>query len=322
LCRNPEKVLLIGLGSGITLGAISTYPEVKELDCAEMERAMVEAAGFFSRENHAVLENPKTRLILNDGRNYVLATEKKYDVIVSEPSNPWMAGVANLFSREFLELCKARLTPDGLMCMWFHTYRMSDRDMKMIIRTFTTVFPNSGTWFAMPADFFLIGWKNPSERPSLAVVKQRLAGNRQADLDLASFHVFDPMALTACYLMGPDELQKFSAGAPLHTDDHPILEFSAPRYMFADTLARNFSELLKARARDPRPFADLTPAVKESAEFHYYSALALEYKDSRTMAAAEAEKAHELAPGWDDASVLWTRLEERRRQAQAKDDTQ
>ena len=291
LSPNPRKVLLIGLGSGITLGAMSTHPEVQELDCAEIEEAMVEAAEFFKVENRQVLRNPKTKIILNDGRNYLLATKEVYDVIVSEPSNPWMAGIANLYSREFLGLCRKRLSSDGLMCLWFHTYRMSERDMRMIIRTFSETFPNCTMWFAMPSDIFLMGRKDPGQKPSLEVLTRHLASSPEAVKDLASVQILQPTALGTCFLMGPEEIGRFSAGAPVHTDDHPILEFSAPRYMFADTIAGNFAALLEAGPKDPRPFADLNLRPSELADYHYYNALALAFKGSRKGAATEAEKA-------------------------------
>jgi spermidine synthase len=219
-----------------------------------------------------------------------------------------MAGVANLFTREFLTLCKARLNPDGLVCVWFHTYRMSLRDVKMIVRTFDGVFPNSSLWFAMPSDIFLMGWKNPDEKPSLSLATQRALHNAEAMRDLSSIGIDYPTAITTCFLMGSKEMRRFSSGAPIHTDDHPILEFSAPKYMFADTVESNFKELRQARSEQPYIFPDLGPVLAGSAGFHYYNALALEYKELYKQATKEAEKAYQLSPDSELARTLVARL--------------
>ena len=100
---------------------------------------------FFDDENHQALNDPRTALILGDGRTHLVFTRDQYDVIVSEPSNPWMAGIASLFTREFFEAAKARLNPGGMLCQWAHTYDISTGDLQSIVATFVSVFPERHT---------------------------------------------------------------------------------------------------------------------------------------------------------------------------------
>ena len=117
----PEDVCLIGLGSGITLGSIEQYP-VKQIDCVEISPAVVEAAEFFTSFNKNALEDSRLEIIYEDGRNHLSLTDKTYDVIISEPSNPWIAGIGNLFTVEFFETCRSKLKDRGIICIRVQSY--------------------------------------------------------------------------------------------------------------------------------------------------------------------------------------------------------
>lgn len=161
--RNPEKVLVIGFGSGITAGAVSTYP-VGEIDIVEIEKAVIDAGEYFAEYNHDILSDKRVGVTLDDARTYLLNTDKTYDVITSEPSNPWIAGVGNLFSKEFYELAKENLSEDGVMFQWIHTYGMSEENLKIAIRTFAEVFPEVTLWTNwLGQDIFLMGSGKPLE---------------------------------------------------------------------------------------------------------------------------------------------------------------
>ena len=137
----PQDIAVIGLGSGVTVGSALAPGTVRRADVIEISPEVVEASRFFDRESGAPLSKPGVRLIVGDGRSHLLLTPQRYDVIISEPSNPWMAGVAALFTREFFEAARARLKPDGLLCQWAHTYDISPDDLQSIVRTFASVFP-------------------------------------------------------------------------------------------------------------------------------------------------------------------------------------
>src|SRR4029453_11410116 len=153
---NPQRVAILGLGSGVTLGSALTHG-VSPGPALEISPEVVAASQFFNEENHRALENPRTRLIVGDGRTHLTLGREQYDVIVSEPSNPWMAGIASLFTREFFEAARARLGPGGVLCQWAHTYDISRRDLQSIVATFLSVFPEGTLWMVGDADVLLIG---------------------------------------------------------------------------------------------------------------------------------------------------------------------
>ena len=103
----------------------------------------------------SVLEDPRVRVIPTDGRNYILATPEHYDVITAEPSNPWIAGIANLYTREFYAIVKSKLKDDGIFAQWFHNYSMSPDDFRMVFRTFAEAFPYVSLWSMKESDFLL-----------------------------------------------------------------------------------------------------------------------------------------------------------------------
>jgi spermidine synthase len=231
LHEDPQQVLVVGLGSGVTLGAVQQHQELKEVDMVEIEPAVAEAAAYFSEYNHNALSDPRLNLIIEDGRNYVLITDKKYDVITAEPSNPWMTGNANLFTREQFELYKKRLKPGGIMFQWLHAYKLRPQDVKTIVATFEKVFPHAVLWQgAFSRDLFLVGTEQPlsvdfaafAEKMARAKIKQ----------DLAQVHLDDPFLLLSFLLFNEQAVRNFSKGAPIHTDNHPILEFQAPKGIF------------------------------------------------------------------------------------------
>src|SRR6185295_18608879 len=168
---SPRDVLVIGLGRGITTGAVARHP-VERLHVIEIEPAVVEASRFFTGDNGDVLRDPRVRLTIADARNFLLTTPSRYDVITSEPSNPWIGGVASLFSREFFELVRQRLRPGGVMVQWVHGYGLAPEDFGMIVATFRSVFPATSVWQVAQADYLLVGRAEPTPL-DLAAMKAR-----------------------------------------------------------------------------------------------------------------------------------------------------
>ncbi|HKG20297.1 MAG TPA: fused MFS/spermidine synthase, partial [Blastocatellia bacterium] len=130
--EQTDDVLVIGLGSGITLGAVEQFP-VKRVTCVELEPAIVESSRFFNQFNNRPLDDPRLRLLSNDGRNFLFTTDEKFDVIISEPSNPWLTGVANLFTLEYFKRGADRLKDDGVFSQWLQIYEMSPEDVKTLV---------------------------------------------------------------------------------------------------------------------------------------------------------------------------------------------
>lgn len=242
---DPKEVMVIGLGSGITLGSVMTHP-VEGADCVEISPAVVRAAAYFKEWHGDVTKNPRTHIILDDGRNLLLASEKKYDVIVSEPSKPWISGVSNLFTRESYELYRKRLKPGGIACQWFHYYSMSPRDFKITLRTFLSVFPTVQVWNA-DNNVFLLG----SEEPILintADVDRRMKTASVAR-DLERVKVSTPYLLLGYYMFGGDEAREYVGDGPINTDNLPLIEFEAPRNRNSYLHEQIFDSMLEAFPR-------------------------------------------------------------------------
>jgi spermidine synthase len=197
LHEKPRDVAILGLGSGVTLGSALTHP-ITRADLLEISPEVVEASRFFEEENHGAIDDPRTRLIVGDGRTHLVLTREQYDVIISEPSNPWMAGIASLFTREFFEAAKARLREGGVLCQWAHTYDISTRDLKSIVATFVSVFPDGTLWLVGDGDVLLIGSNTPIE-PRLAGVATRFARSGVRE-DLASVGVTSPDHILSLFI--------------------------------------------------------------------------------------------------------------------------
>lgn len=244
--EQPKDVLVIGLASGITAGAVTLLDAVERLDIVELEPAIEQAARYFDAYNHAVLDDPRTRLVTNDGRNHLLLTPPgTYDVIVSEPSNPWITGVSNLFTREFFEMGKARLKPGGVWSQWVQMYGMDDHDLRSLLRTFASVYDHVLVYATIEeSDLVLVGSDAPIRpRPELAF---RLMEQPKVRKELRQVDVESPMELVAIFQFDRDRLMEVTEGAPLNTDDNMRIEYNAPRNLHRDTTGENFRFLLSS----------------------------------------------------------------------------
>ena len=299
---NPKKICIIGLGSGSTAAAVASYP-VQQIDMVELEKEVVEGAGYFKTLNRNVLADPRLRIHINDGRNFLLLDPARYDVIISEPSNPWMAGVANLFSLEHYKTMKKRLAPGGIVCQWFHAYSMSPADLRMIIRTFSEVFPNVSLWASYYPDLMLIGTLEPLTLDMKNF--ERAFSIPAVQSDLSAHGIQSPEGfLSNAWLFDPS-LRLLAANAKINSDNHPYLEFSAPRNLYKNTLIENFTLLNSLRSLDVFPTVkNLTPPQEKNIRF--YNALARGYLAKRFNANAEwaLSEAGKLDPNNRETNLL------------------
>ncbi len=234
LMRGGESdVLVVGIGSGATVAAALTHPEVRHVDVVEISPEVYEAARVqFAELNRGALEDVRVSVVLDDANSHLRTTGRSYDVIVSEPSNPWMAGVAGVFSVEFYRACEARLKPGGLMVQWVQIYESSNESLEMVLATYTSVFPFLTIWQTLPGDLVLVG----SDRP-LAVDldgMERRFGVRSVSEDLRRADLFAfPVLLGLQLVSEGNALFLASAGTSLHSDVRPRLEYAAERGFFA-----------------------------------------------------------------------------------------
>ena len=167
LDRDPQSVLVVGFGAGVTAGSFVNYPELKRLVICEIEPLIPRVMGeYFKRENHDVLHDPRTQMVYDDARSYVLTTREKFDIITSDPIHPWVKGAASLYTREYFENVRAHLNPGGVVSQWVPLYESNADAVKSQIATFLEVFPNGTIWAnninGKGYDIVLVGTNDPA----------------------------------------------------------------------------------------------------------------------------------------------------------------
>jgi spermidine synthase len=238
----PRSTMMIGYGGGVTVGALTAFNEIEEIDCLEIEQAVVGAGPQFAEFNRKSYENPKVHIMYNDARNYMNVTRKQYDVIISEPSNPWIAGVASLFTSEFYERAAQVLKPDGVFAQWIQLYELDPEDLRMILREVQSKFPNLSVWVSS-GDLIIIATRQP-QHLNLPRWVQLAAEDPRVAVELRHyFKVPRPEGILAYYVMGSEQARKFSENAGHNSDDLPLLEFHAPRQLFRETRLLNIALL-------------------------------------------------------------------------------
>jgi predicted membrane-bound spermidine synthase len=235
-----KDVFVFGLGSGVSAGALRSYPGITNIVIAENCEPVVRAVKFFREENRDVLQDPRTKLWHEDARTVLKLSPQNYDAIVSEPSNPWTAGIGSVFSREFYNLCAARLKPGGIMVQWFHLYEMHDGIAELVLRTFTSVFPHVEIWDSCYGDIILLGSQQPWVSSPETFAKNFAVPGVRADLDRLGIN--SPAALFARQLASQRTAFAIPGPGAIQSDLFPVLEYAAP---FAFFLGKNSSLLEK-----------------------------------------------------------------------------
>jgi len=217
----------------------------------------VDASRYFAAENRGALDDPRSRLIVGDGRSHVQLSSRTYDVIITEPSNPWMAGVSSLFTQEFFTSLRGRLAPGGIVCQWTHTYEIADADLRSLVATFLSVFPEATGWLIGQSDLLLVA----STQPLSSNLKNLDRGWTKSGIaaDLAGVSALEPFAFWSLFAGGPRVLKTYASGAAIQTDDRMALEFSGPRALNLQTAAQNASRIMEHRD----PLAD-PPEIRHS----------------------------------------------------------
>lgn len=248
----PKHVAIIGLGGGFTVEAVACCPGVGSIDVAELEPAVVAMGEYWKPFNGRVLEDPRVRVDINDGRTFVLAAQEPFDVIISEPSNPWIAGIGNLFTRDFYCVARERLRPDGIMCQWFNLYAVSETDMKMVIRGFYDVFPCGHLWQSSGGDLVLVGSKQPVKIDLNRIHKawQDSPGIQRHFFEGGLYH---PDSVAGHYLMTREEALEMAGPGLFNSDDRPLLEFSAPFSLYRPEVRVNQLARLRADSLEVAP---------------------------------------------------------------------
>jgi spermidine synthase len=259
---SPRNVYVIGLGSGVTVGAALQHP-IARVDALEISPEVIAASWFFQKENRAALADGRTKLIVGDGRTHLTLSSETYDVIISEPSNPWMAGIAALFTREFFEAARAHLAPGGILCQWAHTYDIGEEDLRSIVATFASVFPDGAMWLVGEGDLLLIG--STMRTVDLLENVERAWSRPAVAADLSTVGVRHPFEILSLFVAGGPDLARY-AGGRIQTDDRLALEFSAPKGIYVASRDRNVEGLRRLAAESVMPpaIARLTASATSS----------------------------------------------------------
>lgn len=268
--RDGARVLHIGLGSGATAHAVSLHP-VGAIEVVEISPAVPRAAAaWFGDINHGVLGDPRLALEINDGRNFLLATPRRFDAILSDSIHPRYAGNGTLYALEYFRLVRRRLAPGGTVSMWLPMYSLTPLNYGMILRAFSEVFPETAVWYepsALNSFTVVTGRAGPPAWP-MDSLRAGFADPAVA-AELAGLGLAEPADLIGCYLVGGEALRRWLEPLPPHTDDLPAVEYESGSLIDRDwTWLANFDRLLARRAAAPPAgfLAELTPAERDRAQ--------------------------------------------------------
>ena len=242
-----DNGLIIGYATGITVGAMLQSP-IQSVTCVELERGTVAASEFFNHINNRPLDDPRTNLIIDDARTFLRVTPNRYDIIVSEPSHPWVPGVANLFTQEFFELGRARLKDDGIWVQWVQIYQLSTESLRSVLATYHKVFPHVLVFrvggLNKGKDLLLIGSNQPLNLDRLS---ERFADPRMA-AELARVDLKSEADVRGWLVCDESRLGPAVAGARINTDDNMHIEMTVPREAFRPLMQSN-AEWVEALAK-------------------------------------------------------------------------
>jgi spermidine synthase len=231
-----KEVLIIGFGIGVTTSEVAKHT-IENIDCIEIAPGVKDAAKYFSEFNRNIIHHPKVNFISGDGRNYLLLTDKKYDLISCDPTHPTL-GCGSLYTKEFFQLCKEHLRENGVVSQYLPLHRLSIKEFKSIIKTFNAVFPNTTVWLAH-SHCILLGTQENFKADF------RFLSSFLRILNDAMFN--DPYQVVSLLFLDKDAISRFAHEAPVHTDNRPFLEYYTPKSIKKENWHLNISEMIKYR---------------------------------------------------------------------------
>jgi spermidine synthase len=289
-----RDALVIGLGSGNTLGSALSH-DVQRVDAVEISPEVLDfARRYFTPYNGGALDDPRARVLVGDGRNHLRHSGQSYDVIISQPSNPWISGSAALFTRDFFQEVSAHLRPGGVACAWFLITDEEADTLRSILRTFSDVFERAFLFESLVlGEYVLIGTRGPGRwsGPELA---RRLEGTR-AGADLSRLGALGAPELAGLLVLGPDGVRRYAESGALNTDDNAWIEFVGPRSIRAGDRLRAQRELEALR---PSPL-DFFDGGEDDAGQRFRARLdAISRSKPLVLEARETEAREGRGPAW------------------------
>jgi spermidine synthase len=306
LLRQPKSALTVGFGSGGASYSYTLYPELERIHCVEITRTVIEASPWLVDSHKNVVmhrdayraqtgrepeglplwddggasgwfkSDPRYRIILDDARSYLRFTGTKYDIIATDCTDLRYKSNANLYDLEYFEICRDHITEDGMVVVWMPLAGLSPEAMRVAVRTFQRVFPNTEVFYMNnePTHYILLLGTREPLKVDAALMAERMARPEVA-ADLREIHLEQPEKMLSCFVTGREALAGLLKGDILNTPDNPYLEFESPRYGYGDApLLDNLDALFSVREDPARLVAAGTarPEVMESLKKYYEAA--------------------------------------------------
>ncbi|MEA2235932.1 MAG: spermidine synthase [Thermoanaerobaculia bacterium] len=241
LHSNPRSAMVIGLGTGSTAGWLGAVPSMERVNVVELEPVVLRVANECTAVNHDVLRNPKVHVRIADAREVLLTSRDRYDIIFSEPSNPYRAGIASLFTLEFYNVVSARLNRGGIFLQWVQAYDIDAETVRTIYATIGSVFPQVTTWRTNENDLLIVATQEPVTF-DVAQLRQRVESEPYRTALHATWRVESAEGVLAHFLAGDRVTRAASRGASLNTDDRTPIEFGFARSV-GDTERFNMNQV-------------------------------------------------------------------------------
>jgi len=239
---DPKEVMVLSLGGAITTSSVATH-DVRKIDAVELCPSVVQAAGYFKQWNRNVLNDPRLDIMIQDGRNYLLVTDMKYDVITADATHPWSADSWILYTDTFYRLVRSHLSDGGIFCQWVPLHYLAEDDFKCILRTMRSVFPHLSVWYT--GSYVVVLGSAEAIHVNIESLETRIQIPAvQEDLHSVGIDSFE--ILFSLYLLSDDAVDMFVGNGPLNTDNRAYLEHSAARCFGRETTPENLLALKQA----------------------------------------------------------------------------
>ena len=238
LAKKIENTCVIGFGTGTTIGILSLYPDAQNIDVAEISNVSIANAYLFDSYNFNVSTNPKVKFHEMDAFRFLEGTEKKFDLIVSEPSNPWVAGIENLYSKNFYNIAKRKMTEDGLFVQWMHTYSFNDDLFRMVLATMSSEFTNVAVFQLRGGDLAVLGYQKPISRSQMLETSRRFFSSPHVTRALLEAGIKKFEAVLALEIITPSLTPSLAKGMQIHNLESPKLSNGAAKAFYVGDIAK------------------------------------------------------------------------------------
>ena len=297
---------MLTVGTGSTAGAAALHPGTS-VDMVDINQTVLDFTPYFATANANVAENPRAHGIVDDGRNHLLVSNEKYDVITSEPMPPTFAGIVNLYSREYYEQAKERLNEGGYLVQWLPFHLLEWHQALSILRTVQDVFPETSLWMHFYTGIIVARRDGPIEI-DLPRLRRQLAASPVRE-GMRQIHIRTASQIVDLYGLGPEQVEDLVAGASLITDDHPTLEFETARPLAPEELQESIHLIHTRRLSEAPPLRNATP--KETRLLQEHRSVATSIRVARLWS---SRRQFERARSFLDAALETTTTDANRAQ--------